>query len=32
MGKANTEAMRLVKDFKEKTGKKYGIKKIVLFG
>lgn len=32
MGEANPEVIKLVRDFKEKAGKKYGIKKIVLFG
>jgi predicted nucleotidyltransferase len=32
MGEASAEVVKLVKDFKEKAGKKYGIKKIILFG
>lgn len=32
MGKANPEAVRLAKDFKERAGKKYAIKRVVLFG
>jgi len=32
MGKTNSEIISLVKDFKEKSKRKYGIKKIILFG
>jgi len=32
MGKANTEAIRLARDFKGKAKKKYDIDKIILFG
>lgn len=32
MGKPKAQAIELVKDFKEKAQKKYGIKKIILFG
>lgn len=32
MGKPNPEAIRLAKDFKRRAAKKYGIKKITMFG
>ncbi len=32
MGKAKPEAVEMAKDFKSKAGKKYGIKKMFLFG
>lgn len=32
MGNSNAQAIEVVKDFKKKAAKKYGIKKIILFG
>ncbi|MBI2172984.1 MAG: nucleotidyltransferase domain-containing protein, partial [Candidatus Aenigmarchaeota archaeon] len=32
MGKANAKVIEMAKDFKEKTRKKYGIRKMILFG